>query len=89
MSFDATFRAPGIATSNKKLLGTSASLVVTSALLVVTRGRHVRGDRGLTNEAIGLAAFHRDCQVVGSTAWGGEVPQSDLDLVRGSHECHE
>ena len=31
---DATFEAPGIATSNKKLLGTSASLLVTSALLV-------------------------------------------------------
>ena len=29
--------APGIATRSKKLLGTSASLLVTSALLVVTR----------------------------------------------------
>ena len=29
--------APGLTTSNKKLLGTSASLLVTSALLVVTR----------------------------------------------------
>ena len=34
---DATNVAPGLTTRNKKLLGTSATLVVTSALLVLTR----------------------------------------------------
>ena len=63
-SKDATFGAPGMASSNKcltssdkklletrTLLGTSATLVVTSALLVVTRT--LLGAKGLTTGVIG------------------------------------